>query len=235
MRCHRASKSDPFLRRCCSPSCLASHAFAAESVWLSSLDVSKTQQDWGKPQADKSVDGHTLSIAGTKYEHGLGTHAASLLYVDLKGGSTRFTAMVGVDDEVTGKPIGIRFSLIGDGRDLWKSGVMKKGQAAEKVDVDVTGVKTLVLVVENEGDNIAYDHADWAEAKFEVSGEKPVTMPAPHEEKVVLTPKPPATPRINGPKVFGVRPGHPFLYTIPATGERPMEFGVDDLPAGPDA
>ena len=105
---------------------LANHAFAAESVWLSSLDVGKTQQDWGKPQADKSVDGHTMTIAGTKYEHGLGTHAASLLYVDLKGGATRFTALVGVDDEVTDKPAGIRFALIGDGRDLWKSGVMKK-------------------------------------------------------------------------------------------------------------
>ena len=59
-----------------------------------------------------------------------------------------------------------------------------------------------------------------------------MTIAAPHEEKVVLTPKPPAEPRINGPKVFGVRPGHPFLYAIAATGERPMEFGVDDLPSG---
>ena len=43
---------------------------------------------------------------------------------------------------------------------------------------------------------------------------------------------PPATPRINGARVFGVRPGHPFLFTIPATGRRPMEFAVDNLPAG---
>ena len=28
-------------------------------------------------------------------------------------------------------------------------------------------------------------------------------------------------------QVFGVRPGHPFLFTIPATGQRPMEFAVD--------
>ena len=61
---------------------LTNRVLAAETVWLSSLDVSKTQQDWGKPQADKSVEGRTLSIAGTKYEHGLGTHAASLLYVE---------------------------------------------------------------------------------------------------------------------------------------------------------
>jgi alpha-galactosidase len=55
---------------------------------------------------------------------------------------------------------------------------------------------------------------------------------APGQEAVILTPKPPATPRINGARIFGVRPGHPFLFTIPATGERPMTFGVDDLPAG---
>ena len=42
----------------------------------------------------------------------------------------------------------------------------------------------------------------------------------------------PPHPRIHGPSVFGVRPGSPLLYTIPATGERPMQFSVDELPAG---
>jgi alpha-galactosidase len=48
----------------------------------------------------------------------------------------------------------------------------------------------------------------------------------------IRTPPPPAAPRINGPAVFGVRPGSPFLYRIPATGERPMTYAVDGLPAG---
>src|SRR5512138_486623 len=48
----------------------------------------------------------------------------------------------------------------------------------------------------------------------------------------IRTPKPPPTPRINGPAIFGVRPGHPFLYRIPATGERPMTFSARGLPAG---
>lgn len=56
-----------------------------------------------------------------------------------------------------------------------------------------------------------------------------VTNTAPPE---IRTPKPPPTPRINGPGIFGVRPGHPFLYRIPATGERPMQFSADTLPAG---
>ena len=48
----------------------------------------------------------------------------------------------------------------------------------------------------------------------------------------ILTPPPAATPRINGPNVFGVRPKSPFLYTIPATGYRPMKFSVNKLPPG---
>ena len=54
----------------------------------------------------------------------------------------------------------------------------------------------------------------------------------PDNTAAILTPAPAATPRINGPSVFGVRPGSPLLYTIPATGERPMQFAVDNLPAG---
>ncbi|MBT3306609.1 MAG: hypothetical protein HN377_09005, partial [Alphaproteobacteria bacterium] len=52
------------------------------------------------------------------------------------------------------------------------------------------------------------------------------------EGRYIITPKAAATPRINGPSIFGVRPGNPFLYAIPATGDRPMEFSVKDLPAG---
>ena len=56
--------------------------------------------------------------------------------------------------------------------------------------------------------------------------------PAPDLSKYILTPKPPATPRINGPKVYGQRPGRPLLFTIPATGDRPMTFGAEGLPEG---
>jgi alpha-galactosidase len=48
----------------------------------------------------------------------------------------------------------------------------------------------------------------------------------------ILTPSAPASPRINGAGVFGVRPGAPFLYAIPATGQRPMRFSAVGLPTG---
>ena len=52
------------------------------------------------------------------------------------------------------------------------------------------------------------------------------------EEAVILTPAPSPSPRVNGPRVFGVGPGSPFLYRIPATGERPMAFSAENLPSG---
>ncbi len=58
------------------------------------------------------------------------------------------------------------------------------------------------------------------------------TFAAPREAAVILTPKPAAAPRINGARVFGVRPGSPFLFTIPASGQRPMEYAVGGLPEG---
>ena len=48
----------------------------------------------------------------------------------------------------------------------------------------------------------------------------------------ILTPTPPVSPRINGPKVYGLRPGSPFLYKIPCTGERPIRFSINTLPDG---
>jgi alpha-galactosidase len=205
--------------------------FSAQTVWLDELDISKTDQGWGKAQRSRSVDGNKLTIAKQTFERGLGTHAESVLVLDLKGGSERFTAVVGLDDEVQ-QPGAVEFRITGDGKTLWQSGVMRNGQPAKPVDVSLRGVKKLVLSVGDGGDGINYDHADWADAKFEVTGAKPVTAELPKEEPYVLTPKVSPKPRINGAKVVGCRPGHPFLFRIPATGERPMVFSVRGLPDG---
>jgi alpha-galactosidase len=58
------------------------------------------------------------------------------------------------------------------------------------------------------------------------------TPPSVLDAGEILTPPPPATPRINGPSVLGVRPGHPILYHVPATGDQPMHYAADGLPPG---
>ncbi len=50
-------------------------------------------------------------------------------------------------------------------------------------------------------------------------------------EYETYTPAPKPQPRINGPLVYGCRPGHLFLYRIPCQGERPIQFSVKGLPS----
>ncbi|MCP4313646.1 MAG: alpha-galactosidase [Bacteroidetes bacterium] len=51
-------------------------------------------------------------------------------------------------------------------------------------------------------------------------------------DKEVLTPAASEEPKINGPKIYGVRPGKKFIYRIPCQGERPIEFKVKGLSQG---
>lgn len=60
----------------------------------------------------------------------------------------------------------------------------------------------------------------------------PAELSVPAGRPYILTPKPLAEPRINSAKVFGVRPGRSFLFTIAATGSRPITFAAENLPKG---
>jgi len=48
----------------------------------------------------------------------------------------------------------------------------------------------------------------------------------------ILTPPVATCPRINGAKIFGVRPGSPFFFLIPVSGSRPMNIRAENLPDG---
>ncbi len=112
---------------------------------------------------------------------------------------------------------------------------MKPGDKAKRIDMDLRGVKTLVLLVDAAGDRIDFDHADWAEAHFTYRGQAPRAIDPPlppKEDAALLTPPPGPAPKINGPTIYACGPAHPFLYRIPATGRRPMRFSAAGLPAG---
>ncbi len=215
---------------------------SAETVWLDDLNLAPIIQGWGKPQKNKcaaknSEDGKPLTISAKRFERGVGTVAESTLNVYLNGEATTFSAHVGVDDCKRGSSrASVEFFVIGDGKQIWRSGVMHANDVAKAFEVSVAGVKQLLLKVGDADDGNNDDFADWADAKFETitaktfrTGSEPVpALVVPY----ILTPAAPLTPRINGANVFGVRPGSPFLFTIPATGDRPMEFSATNLPSG---
>jgi len=214
---------------------LAAAVCQAESVSLSKLDLRKIQQARGPRGGFRGARPSTpvaLSIADQKYEEGVRTLGSSTLWIDLVQKAKRFTALVGIDDEAKAATGTATFRVYGDAKELFSSGPMKANQPAKKVDVDVTGVKNLLLMVDTGEGTSDVNRTDWADARIEYEGTAPVTIDGPAEEAVVLTPKSAPKPQINGAKVFGVRPGHPFQYTIAATGDRPMTFSVEGLPAG---
>ena len=86
-------------------------------------------------------------------------------------------------------------------------------QSPRSVDMSMARLALLVMVTV------------WASAGAEAP---PVASPAP----VILTPPVPREPRLNGPRVTGVRAGSPFLFRIPCTGERPVVFAAEGLPPG---
>jgi len=154
---------------------------AAEEVRLSSLNLSHVQQGEGKPRVDRSTKGKPLSIAARTYTHGLGTQAPSVLHLDLQGGSSRFSAHVGVNDDgqAIKKNGSVEFVIEGDGKVLWCSPLMRGGMPAQAVDLDLSGVRMLTLRVSDGFDGTGHDEADWAEATFHVTGAKPITVAAP--------------------------------------------------------
>ncbi len=141
----------------------------AKEIYLSDIDFKSHRQAWGNLGKDKSVGGKSISIAGKKYSKGLGTHANSSTVYSLSNLNVKkFQANVGADDETSGS---VEFFVYlnngnGFGDAVFSSGLMKKGDTAKFVNLDIAEAKEIKLVVKNGGDGINGDHADWADAKF---------------------------------------------------------------------
>ena len=127
-------------------------------------------QDWGIPQINQSVVWTPLTVNGVVYERGIGAHSISRMLYDLGGKAVSVSGLVGADDNnlYAGK---LQFKIIGDKKELWKSGVMQKGDPVKEFNVNLSGIDKVLLLVEECGDGIMYDHADWLEVKITTRGE----------------------------------------------------------------
>jgi beta-galactosidase GanA len=142
--------------------------------WVSDLPFVSTN-GWGPVERDTSNgealagDGRPITIGGTVFPKGLGVHPAGDVTLNLAGNCTRFTATVGVDDEV-GSAGSVRFSVAGDGRTVFSTPVLTGNSPPFAVDVDLTGVDQLDLGIDDGGDGNGSDHSDWAAAMLHCSG-----------------------------------------------------------------
>lgn len=119
-------------------------------------------QGWGTASEDWSAEDETeLTVGGVSALRGLATHAPAELVYPLGGHYERLLASVGIDDEVASAGASAVFVVRGDGEVLWQSDVLSAGDAPVALDVDLSGVLELVLTVEDGGDSMDNDHADW--------------------------------------------------------------------------
>ncbi|MFH8364986.1 sigma-70 family RNA polymerase sigma factor [Streptomyces anulatus] len=110
-----------------------------------------------------------VSIASTRYAHGVTVHARSSVTIQLNRPCTSYQALVGVDDLTMGLGA-VRFSVFdGDGALLWRSPVMEGGDPAVPVSVSIAGQSSIRLVVEPETPFGGVALADWAESRISCS------------------------------------------------------------------
>ena len=211
----------------------AGAAFADHEVPIEDLDTSKATCGWGRVKVNGAVGGGAIHIAGQIKWRGLGVHAPSRVDIPLGGTAKEFKTGVGVDDGAKGGG-SVIFRILCDGEERWNSGVMRFGEKEKCKHVDLKGVQTLSLVVDDAGDGKDCDHASWAEARvvYPDGAYPPNSVYGNSRILGVLTPKPGPAPRINGATRYGVRPGRPVLYRVPVTGNRPMDISVEGLPEG---
>jgi hypothetical protein len=137
-----------------------------QQIFLSELDPVRLTPGWRQPELNRNSNGGGLSVAGRKTEKGIGMPTNSDIEFELNGSYDNFIAAVGVDDEFNNRDAAAEFIVLGDDKELWRSGGMKKADAPKSVKVEVKNVKRLILRVRrvDEGGRIL---ADWLDAKLE--------------------------------------------------------------------
>lgn len=132
-----------------------------QSISLTELEPISSYQGWGVLSVNKSVEGNSLTVGGVGYEKGLGTHTVSEHKYAIKGDYSYFEADIGLDDEADCGGNMAVFVVKGDGQELYRSALIKTGQAASHIKVQIDGVQEFSLSTEAGEDDIACDHTNW--------------------------------------------------------------------------
>jgi hypothetical protein len=149
--------------------------FTPHVVYLSDLDAISYRHipflDTPWPyQRDRSVSGGRQRHAGCVWAKGLGMHAASRLAYEPRGEYREFQAEVALDDSV-GRLGSVIFRVYVQGADpswrlAYESGIVRGGDAATPVRVDIRDAQRVALLVDYADRADQGDHANWLNARF---------------------------------------------------------------------
>lgn len=143
------------------------------------------------------VNDHSLDYKKEDFSKIPMTDGTMLFYrTDGTGGKKQFVG-VGSGDGSLDKG-SVVFRLVGDGKELYNSGMVRGGEKAREVSLDMSGIDVLELIVDDGGDGMSGDHANWIDPVFSYNEIKPSlvnadykgaieTMPAEVEKRCVET------------------------------------------------
>ena len=129
----------------------------------------------------KSRQNHGLKIGDKSFERGIHCPSVGTAKVHLPAPGRRFSAAIGVDsNDIT------YYSSLGrgnvtvwvdvNGKEAYRSSVMREGMAAVPVDVDLNGATDFTLHVEGTNAPIDWDQADFADAKVTLADGKELEL-----------------------------------------------------------
>jgi hypothetical protein len=151
---------------CLASSFIHNQAIALEPEWISLAELTpeNTKVGFHNFQSGKlAIEGKPIKVKKVAVRDGLYAHAPSEILYDISGkGFKSFKGKAGLEDNSWGE---VRFKIIGDGKILWESEIVKKEKPqrdAKTVDfvVDVTIVSKLQLIVDDLGNSFS-DHSVW--------------------------------------------------------------------------
>lgn len=221
---------------------------APRTAYVDEFDLSSSSCGFGKKtQARRSVEGNALTVRGTVFERGFGSHPEGAVVFRSNGKVTAFDASVAIDDDSTnavpyragkgyGEPMAV-FKVWADGKVAWTSEVVRQGLKPVEAHVDLSGAREIILETCSAGGwrDFPSANADWLDARFTCDAGAELEVvddPAQFAQLGMLTPPAPKKPRINGADIWGVRPGHPVIFRVATSGERPIRFSAKGLPDG---
>lgn len=116
------------------------------------------------------------------------TDGTMLFYkTDEQTGKKQFTG-VGTGNGVLSSG-SVVFRILADGKEIYNSGIMNSGDKVKTVDLDLRMKSFLELIVDDAGDGISGDHADWIEPQITFIQIKPLLINPDQKEETEVMPK----------------------------------------------
>ncbi|MGG7177353.1 NPCBM/NEW2 domain-containing protein [Clostridium paraputrificum] len=143
--------------------------------YLSDVEWLSVETQWGTPRKNYNIKGRVNGDI-KEFNKGFGIHANGTITYDLSDKEyDYFEALLGVDTGIAAQNnSSIKFEILGDGKVLATTEVLKHADNMAYVNIPVKGVEELVIKVTDAGNGNASDHAVIANPKLTTNNAKPV-------------------------------------------------------------